>query len=102
MPQNAEAPTSAPWQETILIVEDNKELRQLTSKILGTNGYKVLEADGGAQAEEEMRSAMRTLLGRTTTALALALLVPALADDEKPPASRPTKKDDKKKDDKKK
>src|SRR5207249_1925390 len=37
--------------ETILIVEDNQELRQLTSKILGSNGYKVLEADGGAQAE---------------------------------------------------
>jgi CheY-like chemotaxis protein len=37
--------------ETILIVEDNQELRHLTSKILASNGYKVLEADGGSQAE---------------------------------------------------
>jgi CheY-like chemotaxis protein len=37
--------------ETVLILEDNKELRQLTSKILGLNGYKVLEADAGPQAE---------------------------------------------------
>src|SRR6266516_3093274 len=28
MPQNAEAPTSAPWQETILIVDDEEPVRK--------------------------------------------------------------------------
>ncbi|MCU1309458.1 MAG: histidine kinase [Candidatus Angelobacter sp.] len=37
--------------ETILIVEDNKELRQLTGKILRSNGYTVLEANAGGEAE---------------------------------------------------
>jgi signal transduction histidine kinase/ActR/RegA family two-component response regulator len=37
--------------ETILIVEDNKELRQLTAKILRGNGYTVLEANAGVEAE---------------------------------------------------
>ena len=28
MPQNAEAPASAPWQETILIVDDEEPVRK--------------------------------------------------------------------------
>ena len=38
--------------ETILVVEDQKELRELACKVLAKNGYAVLEAGGGAEAIE--------------------------------------------------
>jgi two-component system cell cycle sensor histidine kinase/response regulator CckA len=47
--------------ETILIVEDNRELRQLTAKILRSNGYTVLEANAGAEAENICRDYPKTI-----------------------------------------
>jgi signal transduction histidine kinase/ActR/RegA family two-component response regulator len=47
--------------ETILIVEDNKELRQLTAKILRSSGYTVLEASAGAEAETICRDYPKTI-----------------------------------------
>ncbi|MCU1307172.1 MAG: histidine kinase [Acidobacteriaceae bacterium] len=47
--------------ETILIVEDNKELRQLTGKILRSNGYTVLEANAGGEAETICRDYPKTI-----------------------------------------
>jgi signal transduction histidine kinase/DNA-binding response OmpR family regulator len=38
--------------ETILLVEDQKEVRELACRILAKNGYAVLEAGGGAEAIE--------------------------------------------------
>ncbi|MEU8821209.1 PAS domain S-box protein [Actinoplanes sp. NPDC048796] len=42
--------TSPPAHETILMVEDEDALRQTTARILTRAGYRVLAADGGAQA----------------------------------------------------
>jgi len=39
-----------PGGETVLLVEDEKALRRLTSRILGEAGYRVLEAADGAKA----------------------------------------------------
>ncbi len=47
----AAAPEKPPGgTETILLVEDNAMVRQLTSRLLEGLGYRVLEADGGAAA----------------------------------------------------
>ena len=45
-----ETPTSERPYETILMVEDEDALRQVTNRILGRAGYHVLAANGGAQA----------------------------------------------------
>src|SRR5215813_7737327 len=37
--------------QTILVVDDDPQLRQLTKKVLTSSGFKVLEAEGGEQAE---------------------------------------------------
>src|ERR1039457_741196 len=42
--------------ETILVVEDEKAVRELTIKMLGRLGYTVLSAPGGAEAVEISRS----------------------------------------------
>ena len=36
--------------ETVMVVEDDENVRRLTARILGENGYQVIEADSGAQA----------------------------------------------------
>ena len=36
--------------ETVLVVEDEEALREVTRRILGRNGYRVLTADGGPEA----------------------------------------------------
>src|SRR5438552_7578060 len=36
--------------ETILVVEDNRTVRQLTAEMLTTRGYRVLSADNGEEA----------------------------------------------------
>jgi two-component system, cell cycle sensor histidine kinase and response regulator CckA len=61
LPAAAHGPTTAPsvaksplltGQETILLVEDEEALRKLSRHILTTYGYKVLEAENGANAIE--------------------------------------------------
>ncbi len=56
---SAEAPTDklpapldplAPGSETVLVVDDQTDVRQLISKVLRHDGYLVLEASGGADA----------------------------------------------------
>jgi CheY-like chemotaxis protein len=55
MTQGATAPTPRPARETVLVVEDEPELRELVSEVLQLQGYTVLEArsaeDGLAVAE---------------------------------------------------
>ena len=50
------AVSDAPAVETILLVEDEEQVRNLTRTMLQRMGYKVLEADGAAAAEEILRS----------------------------------------------
>jgi len=47
------APLATPQRgdQTILLVDDDYQLRQLASRVLNTSGYNVLEADDGEQAE---------------------------------------------------
>lgn len=42
--------------ETVLVVEDNDDVRNLTTRTLSQVGYRVLEANGGAQALEMIAS----------------------------------------------
>jgi len=42
--------TSPERSETILLVEDEAEVRRLVASVLGRNGYRVLEAPDGAEA----------------------------------------------------
>ena len=49
------APLAALGSETILLVEDDDGLRQLARKILQRNGYTVLEARHGSEAEQICR-----------------------------------------------
>ncbi len=50
----AETPAKAPGAETILLVEDNEQVRNLTLAILEREGYVVLAADGGKAALETL------------------------------------------------
>jgi hypothetical protein len=54
VPQSAPSPepahTAEPGSETILLVEDDKDLRAVTKYILTQNGYRVLEAKDGIEA----------------------------------------------------
>jgi PAS domain S-box-containing protein len=53
--QLQEAPAPRRGSETILLVEDEPSLRELTREILQEHGYRVLEAGGGAEALEVAR-----------------------------------------------
>ena len=46
----ADAAADARGHETVLVVEDQAEVRRLVSSALGSFGYRVLEAGGGAEA----------------------------------------------------
>lgn len=48
--QPEERPTMATGTETILVVEDEDAVRELTQRILSRNGYRVITAAGGADA----------------------------------------------------
>jgi nitrogen-specific signal transduction histidine kinase/ActR/RegA family two-component response regulator len=50
-PRTLHAPSASSDGETILLVEDEEQLRKLTASILRYYGYKVLEASGPAQAQ---------------------------------------------------
>ena len=52
----APVPESPGGSETILLVEDEDQVRQLLSRVLSLRGYRVLEADCGANALEICRS----------------------------------------------
>ena len=57
----APAPEPAPYQrtpkgETVLVVEDEEALREVTKRIFTRNGYRVLTAAGGPQALDIARS----------------------------------------------
>lgn len=45
-------PASIPRTATVLIVEDDEGIRELTAKILRRYGYTVLAADGGDEARQ--------------------------------------------------
>jgi CheY-like chemotaxis protein len=47
----APAPETAGGPETILLVEDDAALREMVRETLEASGYRVIEADGSAQAE---------------------------------------------------
>jgi signal transduction histidine kinase/ActR/RegA family two-component response regulator len=47
---SSEIPTSSPRSETLLVVEDEEPLRQLTKEYLESSGFRVLEAPSGDQA----------------------------------------------------
>jgi two-component system cell cycle sensor histidine kinase/response regulator CckA len=49
-PAPQEAPVTAGHGETLLVVEDEAALREVAGRILSGAGYKVLTAEGGAQA----------------------------------------------------
>jgi PAS domain S-box-containing protein len=49
-PEPLAAPRSTAGKETILLVEDQREVRRLTATILRALGYYVLEAEGGEKA----------------------------------------------------
>jgi CheY-like chemotaxis protein len=48
--QKPEAVTPDEHRATILLVEDDAAVRVMTSRILGSNGYQVIEAAGGVEA----------------------------------------------------
>lgn len=50
--ENIMSETAMPGNETILLVEDEEAVRELTVKILEMNGYSVIEAKDGAEAFE--------------------------------------------------
>jgi CheY-like chemotaxis protein len=49
-PETAPRPSSRSGTETILLVEDEPEVRRLANEMLTRQGYKVLEASSGAEA----------------------------------------------------
>lgn len=50
--ENSQKDSSPKGTETILVVDDEEGLREVTRRILSRNGYNVLTATGGAQAIE--------------------------------------------------
>jgi PAS domain S-box-containing protein len=55
----SEAPASAGARESVLLVEDNAEVRALTVRRLRNLGYRVVEAESGARATEMLRAGGR-------------------------------------------
>jgi two-component system, cell cycle sensor histidine kinase and response regulator CckA len=49
------AQEAASGRETVMVVEDNEMVRQMTVDILTRRGYTVLEADGGVECLEKLR-----------------------------------------------
>jgi signal transduction histidine kinase/CheY-like chemotaxis protein len=50
LPVRREAAADAAQRQTVLLVEDAKEVRDLARRVLSENGYRVLEAENGAEA----------------------------------------------------
>jgi two-component system, cell cycle sensor histidine kinase and response regulator CckA len=50
LPARGQTYTPAPGSETILLVEDDESVRRVVSRMLRSNGYKVIEAAGGREA----------------------------------------------------
>jgi two-component system, cell cycle sensor histidine kinase and response regulator CckA len=59
--QGADAPAAPRGSETVLLVEDDEMVRRLAREVLEANGYRVLEAAGGAEAFALAQNAGRQL-----------------------------------------
>lgn len=77
-PRPLERPESATelkrGTETVLVVEDEPDVRQLAARILGDNGYKVIEACNGQEAQQ----IAETLAGQEIHLLLTDLIMPLL------------------------
>jgi len=56
VPETAQVVETTPATATVMVVEDNDMVRQLTVDILSRRGYTVLEASGGRQCLEMLRN----------------------------------------------
>ncbi len=55
-------PPLSPTKKTILVVDDEADIRKILLRVLGTKGYKVLEADRGLEALRMVKAHMPDLL----------------------------------------
>ena len=62
---NAYARCIMPTNGCVLIVDDDPQVRDMLCEYLGTHGYEVLQAGGGAAQPQNMLVAPPTIIGRT-------------------------------------
>ena len=67
--------------ETVLLVEDEAKVRKLTSRLLGTLGYGVIEASDGGSAVAALENPSRVDLLLTDVVLPDAMSGPQIAEE---------------------